>query len=448
MWWALLSVAQAADVSATGRAEANLRLGLADCSAGCPWVDFHDAAVVGGDLRVRFDRRVRVVVSGDVRAHGPSDATSLGESGEIEVLRPFSVKLHEASVSLDGLGPRWLDLGLGVQRVRWGTADGLSVVDNVNPYDLEDPTRLDARLAVPMVQLLAHPGAFAAQLVVVPFFVPAALPTDHVDVLAGARELFDVPGQNATDVREVESRVTMPTNTVLDAGLAGRLSLATGPGDVGLSWYHGRDSLPQVGGELLLTGFSTDNDRVDVGIPVLYPRVDIGGLDARAELPAELGGWVEVALVLPERTSASMSAAQLQALATLGAIDEVPDPIPSTVTQDGEPFPRAVVGLDRSFGRVYLNVQWLYGFPTERAWSELGHYGLATLRLTLADRWIASVRGVTDGGGLLGAVEVRYLHGDAAEFWVGATWIGGSGESALYGFRGVSNVGSGVEVKF
>lgn len=448
MWWALLGAAQAADVAATGRAEANLRLGLADCSEGCPWIDFHDAAVLGGDLRVRFGRQVRVLVSADLRAHGPSDATSLDESGEIEVLRPFSVKLHEAGVGLDALGVPWLDLGLGVQRLRWGTADGLSVVDNLNPYDLEDPTRLDARLAVPMVVLVAHPGALVAQVAVVPFFVPAALPTDHVDVLAGARELFDVPGQNATDVREVESRVTMPDGTVLDAALGARLALATGPVDAALSWYHGRDSLPQVGGELLLTGFSTDNDRVDVGIPVLYPRVDVGGVEARAELPWELGGWAEVAVVLPERTSASMSAAQLQALATLGAIDEVPDPIPSTVTQDGEPFARAIVGLDRSFGRVYVNAQWLYGFPTERQRSELSHYALATLRVTLADRWIVSARGVTDGAGVLAAGELRFLHGDAAEFWLGSTWIGGSETSALYGFRGVSNVGTGVEVKF
>ncbi|MBM4366202.1 MAG: hypothetical protein FJ102_08290 [Deltaproteobacteria bacterium] len=440
--------AWAADVAATGRAEANLRLGLADCAEGCGWVDFHDAAVLGGDLRVRFGRQVRVVAIGDLRAHGPTDIEALEDSGEIEILRPFSLKLHEASVGLDGVGAPWFDLVMGVHRERWGTADGLSLVDNLNPYDLEDPTRLDQRLAVPMLLATAHPGNASIQLGLVPFFVPAALPTDHVDVLAGARDLFDVPGQNATDVREVESRVTMPGDTVHDLAVGGRVALATGPVDLAASWYHGRDSLPQVGGELLLTGFSTDNDRVDVGIPVMYPRIEVAGLEARGELPGELGGWAEVVLVMPERTVATMSAAQLSALATLGAIDEVPDPIPSSVTQDGEPFPRAVVGVERSFGRVYVNAQWLYGFPTERQWSELSHYGLLTLRFTLSDRWILGLRGVSDGGGYLAGAELRYLHGDAAEWWLGSTYIGGSEDSALHGFRGVSHAGTGVEVRF
>ncbi len=180
----------------------------------------------------------------------------------------------------------------------------------------------------------------------------------------------------------------------------------------------------------------------------MYPRIDVAGLEARGELPWELGGWAEVVLVLPERTVATMSAAQLSALATLGAIEEVPDPIPSSVTQDGEPFPRAVVGVERSFGRVYVNAQWLYGFPTERQWSELSHYGLLTLRFTLSDRWILGLRGVSDGAGYLAGAELRYLHGDAAEWWLGSTYIGGSEESALHGFRGVSHAGPGVEVRF
>lgn len=436
----------AAELSAAGRAEANVRVGIADCSAGCPWVDFRDAAVIGGEISARFPK-VRVFASADLRAHAGTELTSLDDAGNASLVSPLSVKLHEGSVTLLGVGSPIFDLSFGVDRVRWGTADGLSVVDVVNPYDLEDPSLLDQRLAVPMVVATAHPGIVQVQGVWAPFFVPALLPS-QVDVLAGAGDLFTVDGQNATDVRDVESRVVLPGETVLDGHFAGRVSVITGPVDLALSWFHGRDSLPQVGGELLLTGFSTDRDRVDVGIPIVYPRMDVGGFEARGELPWELGGWAEVAVVLPERTAATMSLGQLEALATLGAIDEVPEPIPSTVTQDGEPLVRAIVGLDRSFGRVYVNAQWLHGFPTERQMSDLSEYAILNVRVTLSDTWVVSARGVSDFAGVLTGGEVRYLHGDAAEVWLGGTWIGGSEASALAGFAAVSNVGTGVLVKF
>jgi hypothetical protein len=185
-----------------------------------------------------------------------------------------------------------------------------------------------------------------------------------------------------------------------------------------------------------------------VGVPVLYPTLDVGGLEARGELPWEMGGWAEVTLTLPERTEATMSAAQLDALATLGAIDEVPDPIPTTVTQDGEPYVKAIVGLDRSFGRVYLNAQWLHGFLTERRAADLRDYALVAARITLSDRWVLGVNGLTDGAGAMVGGQLSYLHGDAAELGLRGSWVPPVEGSALSGFAGASNVGTHVEVKF
>lgn len=437
-------VAHAAEIRASGHAEANVRVGVVDCSAGCPWVDFSDAAVLGGRLVADFPK-VRVVAAADLRAHAGTALTSLDDAGDTSIVSPLSTKLHEAVIHLS-LSPT-IDAKFGVHRLRWGTADGLSLVDNVNPYDLENPTLLDQRLSVPMIVGSAHPGPVEIQAVWTPFFVPALLPA-QVDLLAGAGDLFEVDGQNATDVRDVESRVVLPAETILEGNFGGRISVITGPVDLALSWFHGRDSLPQVGGELVLTGFSTNRDRVDVGIPIVYSRVDLGGLEARGELPGQIGAWGELVVVLPERTQATMSASQLESLATLGAIDEVPDPIPSTVTQDGEPFVRAIAGLDRSFGRVYVNLQWLHGFPTERSAADISEYAIANVRVTLGDRWVVSARGVSDFEAVLAGGELRYLHGDAAEVWLSGVWIGGSESSALSAFSAVSNVGTGVLVRF
>jgi hypothetical protein len=433
------------DLDAGGHVDAHLRAALRDEFA---WIDFHDAAVIGGRVRADFDRRARVVAAADLRAHAASEVASLDGLGDPNTLQPWSVKIGEASASALGVGAPWLDLGFGMQTARWGVADGISVTDVVNPYDLEDPTRFDRRLAVPMVLVAAHPGIVRAEVAWLPFFVPAALPTDQVDFLAGAGDVFAVEGQNAADLRELESEIALPDATLANSQVAGRLSLALRRVDLAASWVHGRDSLPQVGGRVRLVGFSTDNDRVDVGIPIVYPTRDQGGLEARGELPWDVGGWAEAAVVLPQRTVATLDAAQLEDLARIGAIDEVPDPIPATVTQDGQPYLRAVVGLDRTFGRVYVNVQWLHGYPTERRGAEVSEYAIVASRIQLADRWVLSLRGLTDGAGWLAGGDVAWLHADAVELSLGATWIDGPEGSALHGFRGLSHVGTGVGVRF
>lgn len=446
--WAWSSPAWAADIDASGRVEAHARVAINGCWPTCGYVDFHDAAVVGGSVRADFDRRVRAVLAADVRAHATSDLQTVEDSGSITLISPVSLKLKEASIGAFGVAAPWLDFGTGVRTLHWGVADGITLVNNLNPYDLEDPTRFDGRLAVPMVAINAHPGPVIAEAAWAPFFTPAALPTDQVDVLAGARDVFDVGGANATDVRSLDSITTVPPTSLANSSVSGRVAVQVPRADIAVSWFHGRDSLPQVDGTVLLTGFATNSDRVDVGVPVTWPRIDVGGLEARGELPWEIGGWVEAAIVLPERTEAALSEGQLTDLVDLGALDEVPDPIPTTVTQDGNPYARWIVGLDRSTGRFYVNVQWLHGFPTERQLADLHDYGMLAVRVTLADHWVLSLRGVSDGAGYLGGAEIVYLHGDAAEISLGGVWIDGPEGSALRGFRAVSNVGLGTVVRF
>ncbi len=448
MLLAVAGAALAVDVDGSGRVEAHARVAVNGCSPTCGYVDFHDAAVLGGAVRADFDRRVRAVLAADLRAHATTDLETIEDSGSVTLISPLSLKLKEASIGAFGVGAPWLDLGTGVQTLHWGVADGVTLVNNLNPYDLEDPTRFDGRLAVPMLVVNAHPGPVIAEVGWAPFFIPAVLPTDQVDVLAGARDVFDVGGANATDVRSLDSITTVPPTSLANSSLAGRVRVQVPRADLALSWFHGRDSLPQVDGTVLLTGFATNSDRVDVGVPVTWPRIDVGGLEARGELPWDVGGWVEAAIVLPARTQASLSEGQLQDLTDLGALDEVPDPIPTTITQDGKPYLRWIVGLDRSTGRLYVNVQWLHGFPTERQGADVHDYGMLAVRITLADRWVLALRGVSDGAGYLGAGEIVYLHGDAAEISLGGVWIDGPEGSALRGFRAVSNVGLATVVRF
>ncbi|HJN72360.1 MAG TPA: hypothetical protein QGF58_00385 [Myxococcota bacterium] len=444
----LIGLAVAQDVEVGGHAEGNLRLGLgcdlANTFGDCGWLDFHDAAVAGGHVRLRhgrYDARLEA----DLRVHGPSGAEALEEAGTVSLVQNSSLKLQEAQVTSIG---SWLDLGIGAQRLHWGVADGLNPANVVNAYDLEDPTRFDQRLATPMLRALAHRGQASLEIAVVPWFQPALLPTDVVDVLGDGQASLDSIEAGDNEIGRLESRVDLPEDRIADIAVGARFFWATRAGDWAISGYHGRDSLPQVGGELRITGFQTDSDRVDLGVPIVYPRVQQVAGEWRRDLAWDVVGWVEVAAVRPEFVEVQFSKSQLEALERLGTIDEVPDPIPTELSQDGLVYPRWVVGVDRGFGQVYLNLQWLHGFPTERSREELRDYGVVFLRWSITPTVALEGRALSDGRGVLAGGDLHVLQGDAVSWQLGGTWVQGPPDSALGAFAGVSHIGTGARVEF
>ncbi len=428
-----------------GRIATLARVG--DCGDGCRLLDFHDAAVIAPWLEAR-EGPVTARAAVDLRLHGPTAIGSLADAGDPALVQPWSLRVRDAWLARRG---ERLDLRLGAARVAWGVADGLSIADNVNPYDLEDPTRFDGRLAVPLASLLLHAGPWSLQGVVAPFFVPAAMPAEDVGFTASAGEVFDAGAAGDADIEvgELDTRITLPD--ALPATLAVRLRWVPAWGDLAASWVHGYDSIPQVDGELVITGFSADNSRVDVGIPIAWPRVDVGALEARGGLGADVTGWGEVALVLPEATAATTSERQLEALVRLGTLDAVPDPLPRTVTQDGRPYVRWNLGLGRPFGPVDLGVQWLHGFPTERQAADLHDYAIASARWSLTPT--LRLRGAGAAGwpaeqGWLASADLEWLQADALTLRLGATAAGGPEDGALGALAAVDQVRAGASMRF
>jgi hypothetical protein len=450
----LASVSWAQEVETGGHVAINLRLSLA-CNAAsfvgdCPWLDFHDAAVVGGFVDVRHQDKAAARLAVDLRLHGPSAISALEDAGDPQLSQATSLKLHDAWVALYDVGIQGFDLIAGARKLNWGSGAGFHPVDVVNPYDLENPTRFGERLAIPLLGAELHRGSFAAELVVAPWFVPAWLPADGVDLMSDGEEVLAEldTGTDGVEIRDLESRVEREDDRLAEVSVGARVSWASPAGDLALSFYRGRDSLPQVSGEVRITGFSTDNDKVDLGIPIAYPRVMQFGAEWVGELPWLLTGWVEAALVFPEATQATFSQSQLESLERLGTIDEVPDPIPSVVTQDGRAFGRWVVGLDRGLGPVYVNVQWLHGFPTERQREDLRDYGVLGMRWSAAPNLAFSGQLLSDARGALTGARVDWLYADVVEVWAAISYGFAPPESSLYAFRGMSHVGLGTQIRF
>jgi len=440
-----LAAAHADEVDAGATVSATARVGTDGCLStplDCTWLSFRDAAVFSPWVEANPDDRVQAKARVDFRLHGPTAAARLEEVQDPDQRQPWSLRIRDAWLATKSAH---VDARIGAQRVAWGVANGISVVDTINPLDLEDPTRFDRRLSTLSAVMTVHGGALSATAVAVPFFVPAALPSTDVSLMAGAADVFAGDGMN---VGTLETRATPPADSLKNTAHALQLRWNPSAVDLALSWYHGRDSLPQVAGDVLLVGYQTQSDKVDVGIPLTYPKIDVAGLTARGELPGSLTGWAEAALVRPERTTAQPSQAQLQSLVQLGTLDEVPSPLPQTVTQDGEPYARWILGADRELGPVRLTTQWLHGFFTERSAADLGDYGLVALSWGITPTVRMDASGASDLDGWLTDVSLTWLHADALELSLGTTQIGGPQASAFGGLKSASGARIRAEMVF
>lgn len=458
------TAASAQSVKVGGHLSTQLQVGWDGCVTAdepCRYLDLRNTNVVGIKLRGELSSRVAARAWVDFRNLNFSQVETLDDTGEPERVQPVSLRVQEAYLDLYGFIFEAMDLRIGAQTVRWGTGDGINPTDRINPYDLEDPTVFDRRLATVAALAALQLGKVRIEVAWVPLFVPAALPVREVDfaVTMAPDDAFSLDDVAADDdgieLNEVNAKVQLPEFSLANTSLGARV-LWSGPiGDLGISYYHGRDSLPQADGEALLTGFVTDTSRVDVSVPAVYPRIDVLGLEYRGGPFGKLTFWAEAALVFPETTELIASRSQLEALERLDIIDEVPDPLPTAATQNGKPYVQAIGGFDLTFDKgLYLNLQYLRGFPTERQAPDQANYVLGAVRYTLpGGKVVLSTRGgmeIRDEGELGYTVTpaVSVLFGDAVELEVGATWMGGQEGSSLRAFKDLSHIKLAASAEF
>jgi len=450
LWLPLLastSGALASDTNWGAQISATARAGIHGCTGGpqsCQWIHFNDTAVVSPWVSAKPNDQVSAKAEVDLRFHGPGSGYGLGSTTK---QTPWSLRFRDAWVSARS---DHTELRMGVQRIAWGVAQGVSVVDTVNPLNLEDPTQLDQRLSTLSGVFTAHTETLSITGVFVPFFVPAALPSVDVDLMSSAKDIFDerFTGGQEMELGQLESRPDIPINTIENASMAAQVRWTPSVGDFTLSWHSGRDSLPQVAGELRLLGYQTKQNRVDVGVPLAYPRVHTYGFTARSQLPADITAWAEMAVSIGQRTTVKPSKRQLEDLERLGAIESAPDPIPQTETQDGRPVFKWIAGADRPFGPVRVVAQWLHGFVTERSQDDVNDYGLVGLRWNVTPIIRLDTNVATDLDGHLVNFGVTFLHADTAEITVATTHINGPNSSSLGGLKAASNIRTGISMRF
>ena len=103
---------------------------------------------LGLSLEAKPSERFGLYAEAALKAQGlPGSLASLDDLASLESLAPLGFELVEAYADVYGFLFPQLDLRVGRQRIVWGTAERVSVVDNVNPLNLEDPWDFGRRLA-------------------------------------------------------------------------------------------------------------------------------------------------------------------------------------------------------------------------------------------------------------------------------------------------------------
>ncbi len=345
-------------------------------------------------------------------AAGPADLSSP------QALDPLDLEIREAYFDLYGFPLPSMDLRLGRQRLAWGRADRISVVDNLNPDDLEDPWDFGRHLGSDAASLTTYLAGASLQLVYLPFFRPARLPAGG-SFLAAAEAAGD----------ESAMTIELPGRGLLEGASFGvRLSVPLAGWDLAASYLYGRDDLPLAAETVVSATDPSPPPVTQVDVRLAYARLQVASLDLAGELLG-LGVWAEAAGFFPD-------ARQVTDLTGIGG---------ARTAETLAPYCKAVVGLDYTFpGGLYASLQAAHGLFFENRSGGIHDYLLAGLewkvfhdRLKIGPLGVAlevdNLRRPAGSWALALTPEVGLYPADGAELAVGLHWVEGRAGTTLGG---------------
>ncbi len=374
-------------------------------------------------------------------------SSNFPESGPLaspKEAEPFEANLYEAYIKIsDFLFPN-LDLTVGKQRISWGTADKVNVVDNLNPVDFAnfltfDPDYFAERRPQTALNFEYYAGSQSKiQFVWLTSRQHSPLPYGFGQMLTQATHLVWVIDPIHEERKLGNTNFGLRFSTVI---------LNT---DFALSWYHGNFHLPVLYSVETTSYYNHGINPVPTSeIPIYYtqmhyayPDLDVLGLSFSGEI-ASVGFWGEVAYYIPESIKGSFSLG----MGPLFSFD---------LFEKG--YFKYVLGFDYtlSIGNgLYINAQFLHGFFDERDYSkeaerflgfrkgqffgEIENYILARAEYKLASDTVKiSMGGLVELGdktsyALMPGLEVRLK--DAVTLQAGMFLVSGDRETKFGSFR-------------
>ena len=277
---------------------------------------------------------------------------------------PFELSLYEAFIRVNHFLLKNLDLVVGKQRIQWGTADKLNVVDNLNPIDFANYLTFD-----PDYYLERRPQT-ALNLEYYPFKdsklqLVWLLSRQYSPLPAGFSEMLKI---NLAALPEPQVNLETETSSLKHTNFGLRFSTVLFNVDVGLSYYRGNYSLPYIQGVEISPPYQPGPTQVYFR----YPEKQVLGLDLAGEIKS-VGFWAELSRTRPDKKLAWLDSFIFVGPQVLLVNVEFP-------LMDSY-YWQWVVGADYTFSvadGLYVNAQYLHGLFDEVAFSPLArnYFGL------------------------------------------------------------------------
>ncbi|MDY6854895.1 MAG: DUF1302 family protein [Thermodesulfobacteriota bacterium] len=323
-----------------------------------------DFGVVKGEARLRFVGDVTDQASYYLRLDfiykDPSEVTALEDTEGIEweETDPVDTNVYEAYMNIIDAGTEGLELKIGKQRIKWGSADKLHVIDNLNPNDFANLFTFDLDYfgeKIPVTTMLLTYYQSDWKLESAFIFSPhqASFPDDYWNSIETAHgqvleDKYGIPisPEIITTSLDIEED---PNVGRLSFGF--RFSRIIRNVDTGFSYYKGYLDVPVLKQkEVSLVPGSTS-----ASLSYFYPEMQVVGLDLAGELKS-IGYWAEVACFFLEN-SRVRSIVNTSEGTTVNR---------SKLFQDL--YPKWTVGFDYTFGvgtGLYVNFQYNHGSSDE-----------------------------------------------------------------------------------
>ncbi len=344
----------------------------------------------------------------------PETVSELSHLSSADVIVPLGLELREAYVDVYSFVFDFIDLRIGRQRIAWGTADKIGIIDNLDPDDLEDPWDFGRHLPSDALKLTFYWDPITVQGVFIPIFKPARL-AEASPLLGEFPAGFDLTmGFELPELDPAENATLGLRATALVLGW-----------DVSVSYIYGRDDLPTATDIVGSPGLPLP-PQLDITFD--YLRQHILGVDFAGELLG-LGLWGELAVFFPEAKTLVTD------MTSLGQGRE---------QEDTEYYVKALVGIDYTFvNGIYINLQYAHGFVYENTSAALGNYLFLGFEWSLFDDQLLigpiglalevdDVAELSETWAFVFNPELSFYPADAARLSFGVRWIEGE-DGTLFG---------------
>ena len=354
-----------------------------------------------------------------------------------------SIRVVEAWASLQDAPIRGTELRVGRQRIAWGPADQIGIVDAFDAPDFSDLASFGEKLASDAVRFRYFGRRFGLDLAWTPFWRAAPLPATMPAAFVPAAGDYSALTAIGVSVTPAAPTLATPKNNAVDSSTVGLRGTFEPEGwTIGASYVYGRSPIPALSGVVAtwtaMPNPPTTMGALSVAASLEYPRRHQASLDVAGELLG-LGVWAEAACVINDRDYVE----DLSALAIL-------DPSKKRTTSSDDPYWRWLAGCDYTFANdIYLNFQYLRGMAWETLPDAQNDYAVLALKWELAggklllgplaavlevdalDDIISGDREFSDSYGLAFSPSVSYKPYDGVELTAGLAWMLGSDSSTL-----------------